>query len=143
MIQQGQRHSNSKSRTLGFAHKQSEDIKEIGNYFSGPLIRRPSHSGPLVPGSGLKVGERLPASNKVNQSKLSGLVAPRTSLSGDQEEKPVLLRPEKSIQVQKSFESTNGSESRRRHDKKHHSQRIDLRQIENGAENLIQVSFFN
>ncbi|XP_061352156.1 probable serine/threonine-protein kinase At1g54610 isoform X2 [Gastrolobium bilobum] len=158
-IQQGQRLSNSKSRIkffnphrepasgfFDFRHKQSEDIKEMENYFSGPLIKGPSHSGPLVPGSGWEkvgkeAGQWLPVSNKVNLSKLSGLMASRTLPFGDQEENQVPLRPRETIQVQKSLESTNGTESRRRHDEKRQSQRIDLSQIENGkvsAETLIQ-----
>ncbi|KHN36642.1 Putative serine/threonine-protein kinase [Glycine soja] len=127
---------------------QSEDHKETLNYFSGPLYQRPLHSGPLVPGYGCEMvgreaGERRPhVSNKVNLPKLSGLVASRTSsLSGDQKENPVPSRPRETIEVQISLESTNGSESRRRHDTKHHSQRIDPRKIENGkvsTETLIQ-----
>ena len=136
---------------LVFPQKQSEDHKETLNYFSGPLYQRPLHSGPLVPGYGCEMvgreaGERRPhVSNKVNLPKLSGLVASRTSsLSGDQKENPVPSRPRETIEVQISLESTNGSESRRRHDTKHHSQRIDPRKIENGkvsTETLIQVSF--
>ncbi|KAK7290893.1 hypothetical protein RIF29_05660 [Crotalaria pallida] len=153
-MQLGQHLSNSKSRSgllnphrepvsglLVFPPKQSEDVKEIENYFSGPLIKRPSHSGPLVHGFdwevGKEVGERSSGANKFNLSKLSGSVASRTSLSGDQKEKPVPLRPKKTIQVQNSFESTNGSESRS-YDKKRHSQRIDFSHIENGTEKLIQ-----
>lgn len=135
---------------LVFPQKQSEDHKETLNYFSGPLYQRPLHSGPLVPGygyemAGREAGERPHVSSKVNLPKLSGLVASRTSsLSGDQKENPVPSRPRETIEVQISLESTNGSESRRRHDKKRHSQTIDPRQIENGkfsTETLIQVSF--
>ncbi|RZB76847.1 putative serine/threonine-protein kinase isoform B [Glycine soja] len=158
-MQQGKRLPNSRSRNeffnphrepafghLVFPQKQSEDHKETLNYFSGPLYQRPLHSGPLVPGygyemAGREAGGRPHVSSKVNLPKLSGLVASRTSLSGDQKENPVPLKPRETIQVQ---ESTNGSESRRRHDKKRHSQTIDPRQIENGkfsTETLIQVSF--
>ncbi|KAH1222600.1 putative serine/threonine-protein kinase [Glycine max] len=155
-MQQGKRLPNSRSRNeffnphrepafghLVFPQKQSEDHKETLNYFSGPLYQRPLHSGPLVPGygyemAGREAGGRPHVSSKVNLPKLSGLVASRTSLSGDQKENPVPLKPRETIQVQ---ESTNGSESRRRHDKKRHSQTIDPRQIENGkfsTETLIQ-----
>ncbi|RDX71791.1 putative serine/threonine-protein kinase, partial [Mucuna pruriens] len=131
---------------LVFPQKQSEDHKETINYFSGPLYQRPMYSGPLVPGYGLEMagkeaGEWLPVSKKVNLPKLSGLVSSRTSSSRDQKENPVPLGPRETIQVQKPLEATNGSESRRRHDKKRQSQRNDLRQIENGkvsTETLIQ-----
>lgn len=131
---------------LVFPPKQSEDRNEMVNYFSGPLYQRPLHSGPLVPGYGSEIapkeaGERPLVSNKVNLPKLSGLVASRTSCSGAQKENPVPLRPREAIQIQKSLESTNGSESRR-HDKKRQSQRIDHQQIQNGkvsTEILVQV----
>ncbi|KAE9599874.1 hypothetical protein Lal_00046171 [Lupinus albus] len=109
-------HRESVSGFLVFPHKETEDVKEIENYFAGTLIKRPSHSGSLVPGS----------------------VASRTSFSGSQKEKPVPLRSKTTIIVQNHFESTNRSESVRRHDKKRLSQRIDLSQIENGTEKLIQ-----
>ena len=67
-----------------------------------------------------------PVSNRVNISKLSGLVASRT-FSEDQEVKPVYSNHRKPIEVRKSVESTNGTESRRRHDQK---QIVDLNQIE-------------
>ncbi|KAK7324713.1 hypothetical protein VNO77_28502 [Canavalia gladiata] len=154
-MQRGQRLPNSGSRNeffnhheervsghLVFPHKQSEYVKERVNYFSGPLYQRPLHSGPLVPvSSGEIVGretvERPTVSNKVNLSQLSGLVSSRTSMSGDKKENPVPLR---SHQLQKSLESSNGSELRRR-GQKHRSQRIDLDQIENvkvTAETFIQ-----
>ncbi|KAK7401955.1 hypothetical protein VNO78_13851 [Psophocarpus tetragonolobus] len=139
-------HRDAVSGDLVFPNKQSEDHKEMVNYFSGPLYQRPLHSGPLIPGygcemAGKEAGERPHVLNKVSLPKLSGLVASRTSLSGDQKENPVPLRPRETIQVQNSLESTNGSESRRRRDKKRHSQRIDPREIENGkisTETLIQ-----
>ncbi|KAJ1434541.1 Serine/threonine-protein kinase, active site [Sesbania bispinosa] len=151
LMQHGQYLLNSKSRNelfnphrepvsgfLGLPNKQSEDVKEMGNYFSGPLYQRPSHSGSLVPGLGWdKLGKeagewRPPVSNKVNPTKLSGSVTCRISLSGDQKENPVPLRPRETIQIHKSLESTNTSESRRRHNRKRHSQIIDLSQMENG-----------
>lgn len=168
MVQQRQWLMNSKSQNeffnpqrepmsgfLVYPNKQSEDVKEMANYFSGPLSQRPSHSGSLVPGSGWdsvrkEAGEQRPrVSNKLNLSKsstVSGLVPRRTSMYGDQKENPVPLRPRQIIQAQKPLESTNGSESRRRFDKKGQSQIIDLSQRENGKvsiETLIQVSFFN
>ena len=163
-MQQGQCISNSKSRSgllnprgepvsgyFVFPHKQSDDVKEMENYFSGPLYTRPSHSGPLVPvyaweKARKEVGEQPPVSNKANLSKLSGLVASRTTLSEDQEQKPVPLKPRNRSQVQQSLVSTNGAGSRRRHDKMRLSQRIDFNQIEEGkvpTENSIQVSCFS
>ncbi|WVZ00012.1 hypothetical protein V8G54_026081 [Vigna mungo] len=158
-MQQGQRLPNSRSRNeffnphrepvsghLVFPQKVSEDHKSTVNYFSGPLYQRPMHSGPLVPGNGWvmagkEAGEQPHVSNKATLPKLSG-VASRTSLSGDKKENPVSSGPRESIQAQRSLESTNaGSESRRRHDKKRHSQRIDHRQIENArvsTQTLIQ-----
>lgn len=139
-------HREPVSRFVGSPHKQSEDAKEMVNYFSGPLYQRPSHSGLLVPGSGLhKVGneaaEWLPhASNKVNLPKPS-----RTSLSGNQKENPALSRPRDTLQAHKYLGLSNGSESRRQHDKKHHSQIIDIIQTENGkvsTETTILFFFF-
>ncbi|KAJ1389756.1 Serine/threonine-protein kinase, active site [Sesbania bispinosa] len=140
-MQQAQRYSSSKNRSELFythrepvsGHKQSEDVKEMDNYFSGHLYKKPSHSGPLVPGSGWaragkEVDDGPPVSNRVNLSKLSGLVASRTLLSEDQEEKPVHLHHRKPIEVRKSGEATNGSESRRRQDQK---RMVDLGQMEN------------
>lgn len=127
-------------------HEQSSDVKEMANYFSGPLYQRPSHSGSLVPGSGWdKVGKgagerQPPISNKVNLSKQT-----RTSLSRDQKENPAPLRPRETIRVQNPLESTNGSGSRRWHDRRLHSQKIDLSEIENGkvsTETSYLVSFF-
>ncbi|KAF7822981.1 putative serine/threonine-protein kinase [Senna tora] len=139
-MQQG-RHSSSKSRSelfnppresasglLVFPHKQSEDVKEVENNFSGHFYRRPSHSGPLVQGSGwAKVGkdvdEQHLGSNRLNLSKLSGLVASRTLVSKDHEEKSLPSQPGKTIDVRKSVESMNGLESRRRKDQKRRSPR--------------------
>ncbi|XP_057423355.1 probable serine/threonine-protein kinase At1g09600, partial [Lotus japonicus] len=145
-IQQAQRHSSSNHRSelsyphrgpvsgfLGVAHKQSEDVKEMGNNSSGHLFKRPSHSGPLVPGYGWAKGAKEvddgpPVSNRVNLSKLSGLVASRTSLPEDQGEKPAHLHHRKPVEVRKSVEATSGSESRRRHDQK---RIVDQSQIDN------------
>jgi cyclin-dependent kinase 12/13 len=123
------------SGSHGLPHKQSEDVKEIENNLSGHFYRRPSHSGPLVPGSGWPRGVKEtdngpPVSNRVNLAKLSGLVASRTLLSEDQEPKPVPFFHRKPIEVRKSVEATNGSESRRRRDKKRivdHSQIVNRR----------------
>lgn len=135
------------SGILVFPHKQSENVKEMGNNFSGHLCKRPSHSGPLVPGSGWarggkEVDDGPPVSNRVNLSKLSGLVASRTQVSEDQEKKPVHLHHRKPVEVRKSTELTNGSESRRRQDQK---RIVDLSQIENRRdppEKSTPVSFF-
>ncbi|KAE9616879.1 putative protein-serine/threonine kinase CMGC-CDK-CRK7-CDK9 family [Lupinus albus] len=146
-IQREQRYSSSKNLSelskhhrepvsgfLGFPpQKRLEDAKDMGNNLSGRRYKRPSHSGPLVPGynlamSGKEVDEGAPVSNRVNLSKLSGLVASRTTSSQDQEEKPVQLHHRKPIEVRKSVESTSGSESRR-HDQKWIA---DLTQIESG-----------
>jgi cyclin-dependent kinase 12/13 len=89
----------------------------------------------LVPGSGWPRGIKEtdngpPVSNRVNLAKLSGLVASRTLLSEDQEPKPVPFFHRKPIEVRKSVEATNGSESRRRRDKKRivdHSQIVNRR----------------
>ncbi|KAK7263667.1 hypothetical protein RJT34_31261 [Clitoria ternatea] len=142
-MQQG-RYSSSKNRSefsnphrgavsgiLVFPHKQA-DVKEMQSSFSGHLHKRPSHSGPLVAGSGwAKSGKEVddgpPVSNRVNLSKLSGLVASRTLMSADQEDKPVHLHHRKPTEVKKYAESTNGSESRRRQDQK---QIVDLNQME-------------
>lgn len=117
-------HREHVSGTQGYPHKQSKDVKETENNLSGHFYNRPSHSGPLVPGSGWvrgvkEVDNGPTVSNRVNLSKLSGLVASRTLLSEDQEPKPVPSFPyRKPIEVRKSVEATNGSESRRRRDKK-------------------------
>ncbi|WJX50967.1 [pyruvate dehydrogenase (acetyl-transferring)] kinase [Trifolium repens] len=128
-------HREHVSGSHGFPHKQSEDVKETENNLSGHFYRRPSHSGPLVPGSGWPRGVKdvdngPPVSNRVNLAKLSGLVASRTLLSEDQEPKPVPFFHRKPIEVRKSVEATNGSESRRRRDKKRivdHSQIVNRR----------------
>ncbi|GAU27146.1 hypothetical protein TSUD_104550 [Trifolium subterraneum] len=147
--QQGQRFPNMTSQTeqfnphrvppvsgfMGFRHKHSEGPKKTVNYFSGPLYQRPSHSGLLVPDSsrhkyGKEAGERfLPVSNKVNLSKPS-----RTSLSGNQKVSPASLSPQDTTQLHKSLGLSNGSESRRRHDRKRHSQIVDLSQTEDGTD---------
>ncbi|KAK7404992.1 hypothetical protein VNO78_06102 [Psophocarpus tetragonolobus] len=124
-------HRGPVSGILAFPRKQPEDVKGMDNYLSGHLYKRPSHSGPLVPGSvwakgGNEVDDMPPVSNRGNLSKLSGLVASRT-VSEDQEDKPVHLHHRKPIEVRKSVESTNGSESRRRQDQKRIA---DLNQIE-------------
>ncbi|XP_015936202.1 probable serine/threonine-protein kinase At1g54610 [Arachis duranensis] len=159
-VQQGQHCSSSKSQSgllnshgeavsgyLVFPHNQSNDTKEMENDFSGPLYRRPSHSGPLVPvfaweKARNEVGDQISGSNKANLSKVSGLVASRTVLSQDQEQKPVPLKSKKTSQLQQSFVSTNGgSGTRRRHDRSRLSQRIDISQLQEGkipTENLIQ-----
>jgi len=159
-MQQGQRLPNSRSQNeffnphrepvsghLVFPQKPSEDYKATVDYFSGPLYQRPMHSGPLVPGNGWEMAGKEAGpqvSNKVNLPKLSG-VAPKTSWSGDKKENPLSSRPREANQAQRCLESTNvGSDSRRRHDKKRHSQRIDHRQIENArvsTQTLIPVSF--
>ncbi|KAI4333956.1 hypothetical protein L6164_018702 [Bauhinia variegata] len=151
-MQQGHRHPSSKNKSelfkrpgkpvsgvLAFPRKQSEDGKEMENNLSGHLYKRPTHySGPLVYGPGTAKGgkdvdEHPPVSNRANLSKVSGLVASRTLLS-DQEEKSVPLQPKKTREVRKSVQSTNGSDSRKRLDQRHHrSQRMaDFCQIENG-----------
>ncbi|KAE9620642.1 hypothetical protein Lal_00019313 [Lupinus albus] len=142
LTQQNQRYSTPKNRSelrnqSGFLvfppHKHSEDVKEMGNNLSGRLRKRPSHSGPLVPGyrwakSGKEVDDGDPVSNRVNLSKLYGLTASRPMPSQDEEKKPVQLHHGKPIEVIKSVESTSGSDSRRQD-----QQRIvDLPQIENG-----------
>ncbi|TKY66852.1 serine/threonine-protein kinase [Spatholobus suberectus] len=124
-------HKGPVSGILGFPHKQSEDVKEMESNFPGHHYKRPSHSGPLIPGSvwakgGKEVDDATPVSNRGNLSKLSGLVASRTLLSEDQEDKPVHLHHKKPIEVRKSVESTNGSESRRQDQKRI----VDLHQIE-------------
>ncbi|WVZ02564.1 hypothetical protein V8G54_023370 [Vigna mungo] len=147
-VQQG-RYSSSKNRSelynphrgavsgiLVFPHKQSEDVKAMENSFSGHIYKKPSHSGPLVPGSvwakGAKeVDDVPPTSIRGNLSKLSGLVASRTLLPEDQQDKPVHLHHRKPSEVRKSMESTTGSESRRRQEQKRivdHSQ-IESRRV--------------
>lgn len=123
------------SGIAGFPHKQSEDAREMENNASGHFYKRPSHSGPLAPGSGWARGVKEvdngpTVSNRVNLSKLSGLVASRTLTSEDQEPKPVPFPNRKPIEVRKSLEATSGSESRRRRDKKRivdHSQIVNRR----------------
>ncbi|MED6107169.1 hypothetical protein PIB30_011437 [Stylosanthes scabra] len=145
-MQQVQRYSFTKNRTevsnpqreyvsgqLVYPPKQSENAKETGNNLSGHIYRRPSHSGPLVPGSswgrgGKEVDDGPPVSNRVNLSKLSGLMASRTQVSEDQEGKPVHLQYRKPVEIRKSMELTSGSELRRRQDQKRIA---DLSQIEN------------
>lgn len=147
-MQQG-RHSSSKSRNelfdppresasglLVFPYKQPDNVKGMENNLSGHMYNRPSHSGPLVQGPGwVKVGKDMDeqhlGSNRVNLSKLSGLVASRTSLSEYQEEKSHSSRPRRTVDVRKSVESTSGSELRRQA-QKHQSQRIDLYHVEHG-----------
>ncbi|CAL5212759.1 unnamed protein product [Lathyrus oleraceus] len=128
-------HREHVSGIAGFPHKQSEDAREMENNASGHFYKRPSHSGPLAPGSGWARGVKEvdngpTVSNRVNLSKLSGLVASRTLTSEDQEPKPVPFPNRKPIEVRKSLEATSGSESRRRRDKKRivdHSQIVNRR----------------
>lgn len=136
---------------LGFPHKQSEDVKGMENSnFSGQLYKRPSvsHSGPLVPGSGYsnargvkEVDDGPPVSNRVNLSKLSGLVASRTLLSEDQE-KAVHMHHRKPIEVRKSVEATNGSESRRRQDQKRVVDQSHIESRRVPTEKLTPVSYY-
>ncbi|CAL0333862.1 unnamed protein product [Lupinus luteus] len=145
-IQQEQRYSNSKNHSgllkphrepmsgfLVFPPHEKSDGKEMRNSLSGRVYKKPSHSGPLVPGyswakSGREVDGEAPVSNRVNLSELSGLVASRTMSTQDQEENPVHLHYRKPIEVRKSLESTSRSESRRQNQK----QIADLTQIDSG-----------
>ncbi|KAK4255510.1 hypothetical protein QN277_008506 [Acacia crassicarpa] len=147
---QGQ-HSNSNSQSEVFHHPHREPVsgflvyppqnqshvKDMENNFGGHIYKRPSHSGPLVPGiqlsrGGKEVDEGPLGSNRINLSKLSGLVSSRTTSSEDREKKPVSLLPRKTIEVKKPVESTNNVLESRRHDKKRHSPRIlDFNQIDN------------
>ncbi|XP_019453877.1 PREDICTED: probable serine/threonine-protein kinase At1g54610 [Lupinus angustifolius] len=143
-IQQEQRYSSSKNHSgllkphrepvSGFLvfppHEKPEDGKEVRNNLSGRVYKKPSHSGPLVPGyswakSGREVDGEALVSNRVNLSELSGLVASRTMSSQDQEEKPVHLHHRKPVEVRKSLESTSRSESRRQ-DKKRIADRTQI-----------------
>ncbi|OIW06016.1 hypothetical protein TanjilG_11703 [Lupinus angustifolius] len=144
MMQQEQRYSSSKNHSgllkphrepvSGFLvfppHEKPEDGKEVRNNLSGRVYKKPSHSGPLVPGyswakSGREVDGEALVSNRVNLSELSGLVASRTMSSQDQEEKPVHLHHRKPVEVRKSLESTSRSESRRQ-DKKRIADRTQI-----------------
>ncbi|CAI8592596.1 unnamed protein product [Vicia faba] len=128
----------SVSGLLDSPRKQSADIIETVNYFSGPLYQKPSHSGLLVPGLGRhrvgkEAGEQpLPVSNNVNRSKYSK--PSPTLFSGNRKENPAPLRPRDTIQVPKSLGLSNGSESKRPHDKKGHSQKTDLSKTGNGKD---------
>lgn len=141
------RHRESVSGLLVSPQKQSEDIKGTVNYFSGPLYPKPLHSGLLVPGLGrhkigTEAGEQpLPFSNKVNLSKYSK--PSPTLFSGTRKEKPVLLRPRDTIQEPKSLGLSNGSESKRWHDKNRHSQKTDLSQTKNGKVCLPIEAYIN
>ncbi|XP_019413242.1 PREDICTED: probable serine/threonine-protein kinase At1g54610 isoform X2 [Lupinus angustifolius] len=137
LSQQGELRNPHREPVSGFLlfppNKHSEDVKETGNNISGRPRKRPSRSGPLVPGyrwvkSGKEVDDGDPVSNRMNQSKLYGLTASRPMSSQDAEEKPVQLHHGKPIEVRKSVESTSGSDSRRQDQR-----RIDdLTQIESG-----------
>ncbi|XP_058780029.1 probable serine/threonine-protein kinase At1g54610 [Vicia villosa] len=130
------RHRESVSGLLVSPQKQSEDINETVNYFSGPLYQKPSDSGLLVPGLGRhnigkEAGEQpLPLSNKVNLSKYSK--PSPTLFSGNRKGIPAPLRPRDTIQAPKSLGLSNGSpESKRLNDKKCHSQKTNLSKTEN------------
>lgn len=131
------RHRESVSGLLDSPRKQSADIIETVNYFSGPLYQKPSDSGLLVPGLGRhnigkEAGEQpLPLSNKVNLSRYSK--PSPTLFSGNRKGNPAPLRPRDAIQAPKSLGLSNGSsESKRLNDKKHHSQKNNLSKTENG-----------
>ncbi|CAL0328991.1 unnamed protein product [Lupinus luteus] len=114
-------------------YKHSEDVKEMGNNLSGRPRKRPSHSGPLVPGyrwakSGKEVDDEDHVSNRANLSKLYGLTASRPMSSQDAEEKPVQLHYRKPIEVIKSMESPSGSDATSQDEKRN----VDPTQIENG-----------
>lgn len=152
LMQQGGQHPNSTSQTevfhqphrepvsgfLVYPPQNQSHVREMENNFSGNIYRRPSHSGPLVPGiqlgrGGKEVDDGPLGSNRVNLSKLSGLVASRTSAPEDhREERRISLLPRKTFEVKKSVESTNNVSDSRRHDRKRHSPRIvDLTHLEN------------
>ncbi|KAF4382728.1 probable serine/threonine-protein kinase At1g54610 [Cannabis sativa] len=150
-----QDHSNSKSHSEVFNHRREES-------YSGYLIdptkqsrvvrdsrkdsrddhnrRTSSHSGPLIPGYGLTRAGRdrndpSNVSTRANLSKLSGLVAARTTASSeDQQEKAGSSHSQETSDGGRLRLSNNGADSTKKQDRKHHSLRVahSRRQVDDG-----------
>ncbi|XP_039040110.1 probable serine/threonine-protein kinase At1g54610 isoform X2 [Hibiscus syriacus] len=105
--------------------KQTPAAKEESRDFPEHNKKKISHSGPLVNGTVLrksgKEHDDLPMfSSKANLSKLSGLVAARTSASENHKQKPGASTLEAVNQAGKARRSFSGLESARKQEIRHH-----------------------
>lgn len=96
-------------------------VREGRGDFMEHQRRKVSHSGPLAQGNGwTRTGKNFDNHNMVsgrhNLSTISGLVATRTILPGDHQEKPGVPQPEVVNQVGRLQRSLNGLESSRKVD---------------------------
>ncbi|CAK7322461.1 unnamed protein product [Dovyalis caffra] len=99
--------------------KQSQAVRERRGDFMEHQHKKVSHSGPLVQGNGwTRTGKDFDNHNMVsgrhNLSTISGLVATRTILPGDRQEKPDVPHPEVVKQVGRLQGSLNGLGSSRK-----------------------------
>lgn len=101
--------------------ERGQALREGRGDFMERQRKKVSHSGPLVQGNGwTRTGKNFDNHNMVsgrhNLSTISGLVATRTILPGDDQEKPGVPQPEVVKQVGRLQGSINGLESSRRVD---------------------------
>ncbi|KAJ6433467.1 hypothetical protein OIU84_017204 [Salix udensis] len=101
--------------------ERGQALREGRGDFMERSRKKVSHSGPLVQGNGwTRTGKNFDnhnmASGRHNLSTISGLVATRTILPGDDQEKPGVPQPEVVKQVGRLQGSINGLESSRRVD---------------------------
>ncbi|KAF9670757.1 hypothetical protein SADUNF_Sadunf13G0102000 [Salix dunnii] len=113
------------SGKMGISYKEQtvsgQRVREGRGDFMERSRQKVSHSGPLVQGNGwTRTGKNFDNHNMVsgrhNLSTISGLVATRTILPGDHQEKPGVPQPEVAKQVGRLQGSINGLESSRRVD---------------------------
>lgn len=109
--------------------KQSRVLKDMSKDFSENINKRASLSGPLIrelvsTRSGREHNDLLMVPSKGNLSKLSGLVAARTSSSEDQQEKHGPSRMDAINHVHRVPGSVYEEQCKRNQDQKHHTERV-------------------
>lgn len=133
--------------------KQSQAAKDARKDFSETVNKRASLSGPLGRGpGGTKAGREhndpLMISTSANLSRLSGLVATRTSSSEDQHDRSGPLRPEALDHGGRFARSVNEGESTKKQDRKLYTQRnASSRPVEDEractkVQSLVRLIFF-
>lgn len=110
--------------------KLSQAVKDLSKDFSEDLNKKASLSGPLIRGPDYTRSRRehndpLIVRTNANLSKLSGLVAARTTSTEDQQEKPGPSKLDTTNTLRRFAGSVYGGKSKRKHDQKHHKQRVE------------------
>ncbi|KAA8524384.1 hypothetical protein F0562_010825 [Nyssa sinensis] len=106
--------------------RQSQAVKAVGKDLPDHIPKRATHSGPLVPGVGwTKAGKKYDdisiVSTRADLSTLSGLVASRTVLTEEGQDKLASSRPETTNLVSRLSESYEELEPTRKEDRKRHT----------------------